>query len=162
MAVEVAIFLCAALLVTVIAAIFSKSISITIIMLFYSSIVLGLIFTVYQGVVIGLLHITTFAGAMSVMLLTVVLMTGEAKLDIGNRNLAAILGAVTILIVAASAYSLFSSTPVSPQTNLPPTMEILSFIWTFRPWDLLILIIIFAAAMIGVVNLLSSKEAARA
>jgi hypothetical protein len=160
--VEVAILLCAALLVTVIAAIFSKSISITIIMLFYASIVLGLIFTIYQGVVIGLLHITTFAGAMSVMLMTVVLMTGEEKLDIGNKNLAAILAAVTILVVAASSYSLFSNTPPSPQTNLPSTMEILSFIWTFRPWDLLILVIVFAAAMIGVVNLLSSKEEASA
>ena len=158
MAVEVALLLCAALLVTVIAAIFSKSISVTIIMLFYASLVLGVIFTIYQGVVIGLLHITTFAGAMSVMLLTVVLMTGEERLDIGNRSLAALLAAVTILIVAASSYSLFSSTPSTQQTTSQSTMSILSFIWMFRPWDLLILIIIFAAAMIGVANLLS-KEA---
>jgi hypothetical protein len=37
-------------------------------------------------------------------------------------------------------------------------MNILSFIWTLRPWDLLILVIVFAGAMTGVVNLLSKEE----
>jgi hypothetical protein len=157
LAVEVALLLCAALLITVIAAIFSKSISVTIIMLFYASLVLGVIFTIYQGVVIGLLHITTFAGAMSVMLLTVVLMTGEERLDIGKRSFGALLAVVTILIVAASSYSLFSNAPTQ-QTAPQSTMSILTFVWMFRPWDLLILIIIFAAAMIAVANLLT-KEA---
>jgi hypothetical protein len=156
----VALILCAALLVTVIAALFSKSISVTIIMLFYASLVLGVIFTIYQGVVVGLLHITTFDGAMSVMLLTVVLMTGESKLDIGNRTLAALLATVTILIVAASSYSLFSGASPVPQSTPQPNMGILAFIWMFRPWDLLILVIIFAVAMIAVVNLLSKEERA--
>lgn len=160
MATEVALLLCAALLVTVIAAIFSKSISVTIIMMFYASLVLGIVFTIYQGVVVGLLHITMFAGAMSVMLMTVVLMTGESKLDIGNRKLAALLATITILIVAASSYSLFSGASSLPQSTPQPAEGILVFVWMFRPWDLLILIVIFAAAMIGVVNLLSKKERA--
>jgi hypothetical protein len=160
MATEVALLLCAALLVTVITAIFSKSISVTIIMMFYASLVLGIVFTIYQGVVIGLLHITMFAGAMSVMLMTVVLMTGESKLDIGNRKLAALLATITILIVAASSYSLFSGASSLPQSTPQSTESILVFVWMFRPWDLLILIIIFAAAMIGVVNLLSKEERA--
>jgi len=159
MAAEVALLLCAALLVTVIAAIFSKSMSVTVIMLFYASLVLGIVFTIYQGVVIGLVHITTFAGAMSVMLLTVVLMTGETKLELGNRTLAALLATVTVLVVAASSYSLFSATPPIPQTTVQPAPDIFSFIWMFRPWDLLILIIVFAAAMIAVANLLSQKGA---
>ena len=158
MATEIALLLCAALLVTVIAAISSKSMSITVIMLFYASLVLGIIFTIYQGVVIGLVHITTFAGAMSVMLLTVVLMTGETKLELGNRTLAALLATITILVVAASSYSLFSGAPSTPQSPVQPAPDIFSFIWMFRPWDLLILIIVFAAAMIAVVNLLSTKE----
>ena len=158
MVTEVALLLSAALLVTLIAAIFSRSISVTVIMLFYASLVLGVIFTIYQGVVVGLLHITMFAGAMSVMLMTVVLMTGELKLDIGNRKLAALLATVTILVVAASSYSLFSGASSLPQSPSQPIEGILAFVWMFRPWDLLILIIIFAAAMIGVVNLLSKEE----
>jgi hypothetical protein len=153
---EVALLLSVALLVTVISALFSKRMSITLIMMFYASIVLGVIFTLYQGVLVGLLHIVTFAGAVSVMLLTVVLMTGQTDLSIGKRSLALSIAAITILVVAAASYSLFSTLP----TGVPPgpTMNILSFIWTYRPWDLLILVIVFAGAMTAVVNLLSKEE----
>jgi len=155
MAGEVALLLSAALLVTVLSALFSRSMSITLIMMFYASIVLGVIFTIYQGILVGLLHIVTFAGAVSVMLLTVVLMTGQTELNIGKRVLALLLSAVTILVVGAASYSLFSAAPATVQP--PQTMDILSFIWTFRPWDLLILVIVFSGAMIGVVNLLSKE-----
>jgi len=155
MAGEVALLLSAALLVTVLGALFSRSMSITLIMMFYASIVLGVIFTIYQGILVGLLHIVTFAGAVSVMLLTVVLMTGQTELNIGKRVLALLLSAVTILVVGAASYSLFSAAPATVQPQ--QTMDILSFIWTLRPWDLLILVIVFSGAMIGVVNLLSKE-----
>ena len=153
---EIALLLSAALLVTVISALFSRNMSITLIMMFYASLVLGVIFTIYQGILVGLFHIVTFAGAVSVMLLTVVLMTGQTDLDIGKRPLAALLGTVTILVVAAASYSLFSTVPNGVQQA--QSMNILSFVWTYRPWDLLILVIIFAGAMTAVVNLLSKEE----
>ena len=153
---EVALLLSAALLVTVLSALFSRSMSITLIMMFYASIVLGVIFTIYQGILVGLLHIVTFAGAVSVMLLTVVLMTGQTDLNIGKRSLALSLAAVTILVVGAAAYSLFSAAPSGAQAV--QTMNILAFIWTLRPWDLLILVIVFAGAMTSVINLLSKEE----
>jgi hypothetical protein len=153
---EIALLLSAALLVTVLAALFSRSMSITLIMMFYASIVLGVIFTIYQGILVGLLHIVTFAGAVSVMLLTVVLMTGQTDLSIGKRSLALPIAAVTILVVAAASYSLFSTVPVGVQQG--QGMNILSFVWTMRPWDLLILVIVFSAAMTGVINLLSKEE----
>ena len=153
---EIALLLSAALLVTVISALLSRNMSITLIMMFYASLVLGVIFTIYQGILIGLLHIVTFAGAVSVMLLTVVLMTGQTELDIGKRPLAVLLGTVTILVVAAASYSLFSTVPNGVQQAQP--MDILSFVWTYRPWDLLILVIIFSGAMTAVVNLLSKEE----
>lgn len=153
---EVALLLCAALLVAVLSGLFSKSMSITLISMFYASLVIGVIFTLYQGILIGLLHIITFAGAVSVMLLTVVLMTGETNLDIGKRSLAALLSAVTILVVGATSYSLFSTLPSGVAEA--PTMSVLEFVWTFRPWDLLVLAIIFAGAMTVVVNLLSKEH----
>ena len=156
MAGEIALLLSAALLVTVLGALFSKNMSITLIMMFYASLVVGVIFTVYQGILVGLLHIVTFAGAVSVMLLTVVLMTGQTDLNIGKRSLALLLAAVTILVVGAASYSLFSNIPAGVQPE--QTMNILSFVWTFRPWDLLILVIVFAGAMTGVINLLSKEE----
>ena len=153
---EIALLLSAALLVTVISALLSRNMSITLIMMFYASLVLGVIFTIYQGILVGLLHIVTFAGAVSVMLLTVVLMTGQTELDIGKRPLAVLLGTVTILVVAAASYSLFSTVPNGVQQAQP--MNILSFVWTYRPWDLLILVIVFSGAMTAVVNLLSKEE----
>jgi NADH:ubiquinone oxidoreductase subunit 6 (subunit J) len=156
MAGEIALLLSAALLVTVLGALFSRSMSITLIMMFYASIVLGVIFTLYQGILVGLLHIVTFAGAVSVMLLTVVLMTGQTDLSIGRRSLALSLASVTILVVAAASYSLFSVAPSGVQPA--QTMNILSFIWTFRPWDLLILVIVFSGAMTAIINLLSKEE----
>ena len=153
---EVALLLSAALLVTVLSALFSRSMSMTLISMFYASLVVGVIFTLYQGILVGLLHIIIFAGAVSVMLLTAVLMTGETDLGIGKRSLAALLSAVTILIVGASFYSLFSTLP--SELAEAPTMSILEFVWVFRPWDLLILVIIFASAMTVVVNLLSKEQ----
>jgi NADH:ubiquinone oxidoreductase subunit 6 (subunit J) len=153
---EIALLLSVALLVTVLGALFSKSMSITLIMMFYASIVLGVIFTIYQGILVGLLHIVTFAGAVSVMLLTVVLMTGQTDLSIGKRSLALSLAAVTILVVAAASYSIFSTAPSGVQQG--QAMNILSFVWTFRPWDLLILVIVFSGAMTAIVNLLSKEE----
>jgi hypothetical protein len=153
---EVALLLSAALLVTVLSALFSRSMSITLIMMFYASIVLGVIFTIYQGILIGLFHIVTFAGAVSVMLLTVVLMTGQTDVNIGKRSLALTIAAITILVVGAASYSLFSVVP----GGAPPTqtMNILAFVWTLRPWDLLILVIVFSGAMTAVINLLSKEE----
>jgi len=156
MAGEVALLLSAALLVTVLSALFSRSMSITLIMMFYASLVLGVIFTIYQGILVGLLHIVTFAGAVSVMLLTVVVMTGQTELNVGKRSLALSIAAVTILVVGAASYSLFSTAPTSVQAG--QAMDILGFIWTLRPWDLLILVIVFSGAMTAVVNLLSKEE----
>jgi len=156
MAGEVALLLSAALIVTVLSALFSKSMSITLIMMFYASLVLGVVFTIYQGILVGVLHIIVFAGAVSVMLLTVVLMTGQTELDIGKRTLALTLSIITILVVGAASYLLFSPLPSSGQPA--QTLNILTFIWTLRPWDVLILAIVFAGAMTGVVNLLSKEE----
>jgi NADH:ubiquinone oxidoreductase subunit 6 (subunit J) len=156
MAGEIALLLSAALLVTVLGALFSRNMSITLIMMFYASIVLGVIFTIYQGILVGLLHIVTFAGAVSVMLLTVVLMTGQTELNIGRRSLALSVSAVTILVVAAASYSLFSTVPGT--TRPVQAANVLAFIWAFRPWDLLILVIVFSGAMTAVINLLSKEE----
>jgi NADH:ubiquinone oxidoreductase subunit 6 (subunit J) len=153
---EIALLLSAALLVTVLAALLSRNMSVTLIMMFYASLVVGVIFTIYQGILVGLLHIVTFAGAVSVMLLTVVVMTGQTDLNIGKRSLAVILAAITVLVVGAASYSLFSVVP----TGVPPvqTMDILTFVWTLRPWDLLILVIVFSGAVTAVINLLSREE----
>ncbi|MCL4518618.1 MAG: hypothetical protein M1587_05400 [Thaumarchaeota archaeon] len=159
MSAEVALFLSAALVITAVIALFSKSVSISLIMLFYSSLLLGIIFATYGGVIIGLVHVITFAGAVSVLLLTVILMTGESKLIVGSRQLALILITVSVPVIAAASYELLQGLPQpSSQPPIPGISSLFQFVWEFRPWDLLILIMVFASSMVAVVNLLSSRE----
>jgi len=125
-------------------------------MLFYSSLILGIIFATYGGIVSGLVHIITFAGAVSVMLLTVTLMTGESKLMIGSFRLALLLSVVSVPVVGAAAYELLQGISTS-QSSVPGVSSLFQFIWEFRSWDLLILVMIFAASMTVIVNLFSRK-----
>ena len=60
---EIALLISAVLVGTAIAALVSKSVSVSLIMLFYSSLIVGIIFTAYGSVLIGLFEIITFAGA---------------------------------------------------------------------------------------------------
>ncbi len=159
---EVALLLSAALIVTVVVALFSKSVSVSLISLFYSSLLLGIIFATYGGILVGLVHVITFAGAVSVMLLTVVLMTGESKLMVGRRELVLILTLVSIPIVGVASYEALEGLPqAASQPTIPGISTLFQFIWEFRPWDLLILIMVFAASMVAVVNLLSSSRSSR-
>ena len=150
---------CGVLVVIVLVALLSKKVSISLIALFYSSIMLGLIFTVYGDTLAGLLTMVTFAGAVSVLILTVILMTGESKLDIGaGRNSLGLL-ALTVLVAVVSVYSLASSLSGSLGGNFSDISEfMMTFVWQYRPWDLLILIAVFASAMLGVTNLLSREK----
>ncbi len=147
------------LVVTVLIALFSKKVSISLIALFYSSIMLGIIFTVYGDTLVGLLTMVTFAGAVSVLLLTVILMTGESKLDIGASRASLGLMALTLAVAVASIYALTSGLPGSVGGNFPDvSQDMMSFVWQYNPWDLLILVTVFASAMLGVTNLLSREK----
>jgi hypothetical protein len=38
------------------------------------------------------------------------------------------------------------------------SQDMMSFIWQYNPWDLLILVMVFGSAMLGVTNLLSRES----
>ena len=171
MSLEVALLLSGALLISVVVALFSKSVSVSLIALFYASLALGITFAVYGSTLLGLLEIITFAGAVTVLLLTAVLMTGEANLDIGASKTRLILVALSISLVAiASFFILSAGLPATTTTTTTTTSSVsgtgvlspsslLQFVWQFRPWDLLILLVIFASAMLVVTNLFSEEAA---
>jgi hypothetical protein len=155
---EVALPLSIALIATVIAAMFSRTTSLSLIMLFYSSLILGIIFATYGGIVPGLVHIITFAGAISVMLLTVTLMTGESRLMIGSFRLALLLSVVSVPVVGAASYEFLQGASTSSTSSIPGVTSLFQFIWEFRSWDLLILVMVFAASMTVIVNFFSRKN----
>jgi len=127
-------------------------------MLFYASLILGIIFATYGGIVPGLVHIITFAGAISVMLLTVTLMTGESRLMIGSFRLALLLSVVSVPVVGAAAYELLQGASTSSTLSIPGVTSLFQFIWEFRSWDLLILVMVFATSMTVIVNFFSRKN----
>lgn len=153
MSVEVTVALCILLIVTTALSLFLKTTSLSLIMLFYSSVALNIIFTIYGATIIALIHLIVFAGAISVMLLTTVVITGEANLAIGEPKKYVIL--VVSSIILASIFGIFLSGKLRPAIGTGFTGELLEFVWTYRPWDLLILIIILAASMATVMNILS-------
>lgn len=151
--------LAAGLVLTAVAALGAKKVSTSLIMLFYSSVVLGVTFTLYNDALVGLVHMATFAGAISVLLLTVILMTGESDLALGGRRIALVLAGVTALVVLASLSALTSgATALAPFPTQDISLQVLSFVWNYRPWDLLALIVVFASSMVAVVSLLSKEK----
>lgn len=153
MSVEISILLCIALIITSVTSLLSKTVSLSLILLFYSSVVLNIIFTIYGAAIIALIHLVIFAGAISVMLLVTIVITGEANLSIGNiKNYVLII----IFIIALSVFlGLNIARELRASSGIPLNGELLEFVWTYRPWDLLILIIILAASMVTALNLLS-------
>jgi NADH:ubiquinone oxidoreductase subunit 6 (subunit J) len=155
----IALAIAVALLATVVVALFSKKVSSSLIALFYSSILLGVIFTVYGDVLVGLLTMVTFAGAISVLLLSVILITGESKLEIRAGRASLGLTALTLAVAVSSIYVLTSGLPGVQNTPFADlSTAVLVFAWQFRPWDLLILVTVFASSMLAVVNLLSRSQ----
>jgi NADH:ubiquinone oxidoreductase subunit 6 (subunit J) len=152
------LILSGALVATVAFALFSTKVSSSLIALFYSSMILAVIFTISGDALLGLVQMATFAGAVSVLTLSVILMTGESRLGLGVRKLG--LAAVLALVAfAAAAFYAIKGGPVSPfpgsYTDL--SNQVLTLLWVDRPWDLLILVMAFASAMVTISNLMSRE-----
>jgi hypothetical protein len=153
----VALLISGALFVTVAMSLLSSKVSYSLISLFYASIVLGVGFTIYGDGLLGLLTMITFAGAISVLLLSVVLITGESKIGLGAREFA--LGAIPLAaaIGGISLLAVFSG-KAGGLPSSDSSLAVLNFLWTLRPWDLLILIVVFAGAMVAIVSLLGKED----
>jgi NADH:ubiquinone oxidoreductase subunit 6 (subunit J) len=153
----VALLISGALFVTVATSLLTSKVSYSLISLFYASIVLGIGFTVYGDGLLGLLTMITFAGAISVLLLSVVLITGESNISLGARELA--LGAIPLAAaIGGISLVLVFSGQAGGLASSDSSLAVLSFLWTLRPWDLLILIVVFAGAMVAIVSLLGKED----
>lgn len=158
---DFALIVSVALVSTVVVALFSKSVSLSLIMLFYSSLLLGILFSFYGATLVGVIHIITFAGAVSVMLLTVVLITGEDSVGLGSMSRSKLfLFLIAVMIPVIGTFVLLAASPAFGLVQSPsiPTSDLFGFIWTFRPWDMIILVMVFSSALVAVVNLLSKES----
>jgi hypothetical protein len=85
-------------------------------------------------------------------------MTGESKLDIGatRPTIVVVAGAlVLVIIVLTQIPSGFSGISLSEYSDM--SLSTFKFLWKLRPWDLLILVTVFASAMVTVANLFSRE-----
>ena len=159
MAIELlSIVISVVILAAVLLVLFSKKVSVSLVALFWASTLLGVVFTMYGNALVGLMQIVTFSGAVSVLFLTVILMTGESKLDIGATRLiiAAVAGALVLVILSLIRVS-SGFVGFSPSEYSDVSLATFSFLWKFRPWDLLILVTVFASVMVTVANLFSRE-----
>ena len=139
----------------------------SLIMLFYSSIVFGLLLMSYGATFAGLFHIITFAGAVSVLFMVILMIVGGEALSstgkLGKENflgmILAVLAAIPLLVLVSN----FQPLPnvMSEQAQLSGLAGQpdgpLGFLWIMRSWDLLLVVILIAAAMLGVMNLFSRE-----
>ena len=164
---EITLFLGVMLVGVTIVALLVRKLVWSLIMLFYSSIIFGLILMTYGATFAGLFHIITFAGAVSVLFMVILMIVGGQALSstdkLRGENYVgmslAILAAIPLVLLVSN----FAPLPnrIDEQSQLAQlTFQIntpLSFLWNIRSLDLLLVVILVAAAMLGVMNLFSRE-----
>jgi NADH:ubiquinone oxidoreductase subunit 6 (subunit J) len=139
----------------------------SLIMLFYSSIVFGLLLMSYGATFAGLFHIITFAGAVSVLFMVILMIVGGQALSytkkLGKENflgmILAVLAAIPLIVLVSNFEPLPNVMTEQAQLSGLATQPDgpLGFLWLMRSWDLLLVVVVVAAAMLGVMNLFSRK-----
>ena len=139
----------------------------SLILLFYSSIVFGILLITYDAAFAGLFHIITFAGAVSVLFMVILMIVGARALSyvdkLGKENFVgtvlAVLAAVPLVILVSN----FQPFPnrIGEELQLSQLAaqpdEPLGFLWAMRSWDLLLVVVLVAATMLGIMNLFSRE-----
>ncbi len=134
----------------------------SLILLFYSSLLLGGILFWYGAIYAGLFHIITFAGAVSVMFMIIIMLVGQDQPDTaGNRRYGllgtvfAILGLVLFVIVIGQIVP--ASNRIVESSVVSASETDLSFLWSLQSWDLVFVIVPVTAAVLVVANLFSKE-----
>jgi NADH:ubiquinone oxidoreductase subunit 6 (subunit J) len=134
----------------------------SLILLFYSSLILGGILFWYGAVYAGLFHIITFAGAVSVMFMIILMLVGQDKPETGSFKRASIFGALLALIGAV--LFVIAMGQISPASNrivetsiVNTSVSDLSFLWSYWSWDIVFVIVPVTAAVLVLVNLFSKE-----
>lgn len=164
---ELTLFLGVMLVGVTIVALMVRKLVWSLILLFYSSIIFGLILITYGASFAGLFHIITFAGAVSVLFMVILMIVGGEALSstekLRKENFVGVALAILVAIPLVLLVSNFVPLPnrIDEQSQLAElTFQVngpLSFLWNIRSWDLLLVVILVAATMLGVMNLFSRE-----
>ena len=167
MAVELTILLSVLLVGVTLSGLLIKRLVYSLIMLFYSGLLLGCIFLAYGASYAGLFQIITFAGAVSVMFMVILMLIGGELTPTGQRiSREQVIGlglSIMGFLVVASILWQFGPSPIPAEEAVLArqmgfaTDDPLSFLWSLRSWDVLFLVILVSAALAGILNLFSKE-----
>ncbi len=141
------------------AALLVKRLVWSLILLFYSSLLLGGILAWYGAIYASLFQIITFAGAVSVMFMVIIMLVGQDTPEPYSLDTRHIVG-VVLSIASFMLFALFLDGPVtnSATSTASPSGSDLKFLWSYQSWDLVFLLFPVTAAVLAVVNLFSKKD----
>ena len=134
----------------------------SLILLFYSSLLLGGILFWYGAVYAGLFHIITFAGAVSVMFMIILMLVGQDQPETasfkGPSTLGALLATIGLVLFLISIEQLVPApNRIVESSIVNASVNDLSFLWSFWSWDAVFVIVPVTAAVLVLVNLFSKE-----
>lgn len=134
----------------------------SLILLFYSSLLFGGILFWYDAVYAGLFHIITFAGAVSVMFMIILMLVGQDQPETASSKRAGFLGPVFailgfVLFVIVIGHIVPAPNEIVEGTLVGASVDDLRFLWSFQSWDLVFVILPVTAAVLVLVNLFSKE-----
>lgn len=135
----------------------------SLILLFYSSLLLGGILFWYGADYAGLFHIVTFAGAVSVMFMVIIMIVGQDPPERRSLRPATVTGIVLALLGSIPFMVMLGRlTPIQNRIDevaiINGSVDDLGFLWNFRSWDMVFLLLPISAAILVVVNLFSKED----
>ena len=158
----VPLILAVLLVASSISALFVRRLLWSLILLFYSSLLLGGILFWYGAVYAGLFHIITFAGAVSVMFMIILMIVGQDQPKTTGFKRSSLLGiplAIAGFLIFAVAMDRIvpASDRVQESSLVTGSANDLTFLWKFQSWDLIFAILPITAAVLVLVNLFSKE-----
>ena len=132
------------------------------ILLFYSSLLLGGILFWYGAVYAGLFHIITFAGAVSVMFMVIIMIVGQdqpEKIRLSPQLVAglAVSAAVLATLLMLTKRVTRVSNAVQESSLVSPSIDDLAFLWNYQSWALVFILVPVTIAILTIVNLFSRE-----
>ena len=154
--------LAALLIVSSTSALVVKRLLWSLILLFYSSLLLGAMLFWYGAAYAGVFHIITFAGAVSVMFMVIIMLVGQdtpEKISLTPRTLVsvalAIAGLVPFVLLTGEVRQVQNA--VRETSLINSAINELGFLWNYQSWDIVFVLIPVAAAILTIINLFSKE-----
>lgn len=133
----------------------------SLILLFYSSLLLGGILFWYGAIYAGLFHIITFAGAVSVMFMVIIMLVGQ---DVSEKGpFTPTLTGLGLAFLGLIPFVLFTrqlqpvQNAVQETALVSSSIDDLAFLWKYQSLNIIFILLPVTVAILAVINLFSKE-----